>query len=34
MLAEIEPRVHLFNLETGYQFVETLQQPCERIKQR
>ena len=25
MLAEIEPRVHLFNLETGYQFAETLE---------
>lgn len=25
MLAEIEPRVHLFNLETGYQFSETLE---------
>src|SRR5690349_20750070 len=24
MLAEIEPRVHVFNLETGYQFAETL----------
>jgi len=24
MLAEIEPAVHLFNLETGYQFPETL----------
>lgn len=24
MLSEIEPRVHLFNLETGYQFQETL----------
>ncbi len=23
MLAEIEPRVHIFNLETGYQFSET-----------
>ena len=25
MLAEIEPRVRIFNLETGYQFPETLQ---------
>src|SRR5262245_7010699 len=25
MLAEIEPRVHIFNLETGYQFPETLE---------
>src|SRR5262245_19819010 len=25
MLAEIEPRVRIFNLETGYQFAETLQ---------
>ena len=25
MLAEIEPRVHVFNLETGYQFPETLE---------
>jgi phosphoadenosine phosphosulfate reductase len=25
MLAEIEPRVRVFNLETGYQFAETLQ---------
>lgn len=24
MLAEIEPKVHVFNLETGYQFPETL----------
>lgn len=24
MLAEIEPRMHIFNLETGYQFAETL----------
>ena len=24
MLAEIEPRVRVFNLETGYQFAETL----------
>src|SRR5437870_2673718 len=33
MLAEIEPRVHVFNLETGYQFQETLDLR-ERIKQR
>ena len=33
MLAEIEPRVHVFNLETGYQFPETLQLR-ERIKER
>ncbi len=33
MLAEIEPRVRLFNLDTGYQFAETLQLR-ERIKQR
>ena len=25
MLAEIEPAVHVFNLETGYQFPETLE---------
>lgn len=25
MLAEIDPRVHIFNLDTGYQFPETLQ---------
>lgn len=25
MLSEIEPRVHVFNLDTGYQFAETLQ---------
>ncbi len=25
MLAEIEPRVHVFNLDTGYQFKETLE---------
>ena len=25
MLAEIEPRVRIFNLETGYQFAETLE---------
>src|ERR1700677_1861512 len=33
MLAEIEPHVHLFNLETGYQFAETLKMR-ERIKER
>src|SRR5688572_29790309 len=33
MLAEIEPRVRIFNLETGYQFKETLQ-TRERIKER
>jgi phosphoadenosine phosphosulfate reductase len=33
MLAEIEPRVHIFNLETGYQFEETLELR-ERIKER
>jgi phosphoadenosine phosphosulfate reductase len=33
MLAEIEPRVRIFNLETGYQFKETLELR-ERIKQR
>src|ERR1700757_4903156 len=33
MLAEIEPGVRLFNLETGYQFPETLELR-ERIKQR
>jgi phosphoadenosine phosphosulfate reductase len=33
MLAEIEPRTHLFNLETGYQFPETLDLR-ERIKKR
>ncbi len=31
MLAEIEPSVHIFNLETGYQFPETLELR-ERIK--
>src|SRR5688572_24649207 len=25
MLASIEPRVHIFNLDTGYQFKETLE---------
>jgi phosphoadenosine phosphosulfate reductase len=33
MLAEIEPGVHVFNLETGYQFSETLELR-ERIKDR
>ncbi len=33
MLAEIEPRVRIFNLDTGYQFPETLQLR-ERIKDR
>lgn len=33
MLAEIEPRVRIFNLETGYQFKETLELR-ERIKER
>src|SRR6201987_4629497 len=33
MLAEIEPGVRIFNLETGYQFPETLQLR-ERIKER
>src|SRR5258708_18245353 len=33
MLAEIEPRVRVFNLDTGYQFPETLELR-ERIKQR
>ena len=33
MLAEIEPSVHVFNLDTGYQFAETLELR-ERIKQR
>jgi phosphoadenosine phosphosulfate reductase len=33
MLAEIEPTVRLFNLDTGYQFEETLQLR-ERIKER
>jgi phosphoadenosine phosphosulfate reductase len=32
MLAEIEPDVHIFNLDTGYQFPETLQLR-ERIKE-
>jgi phosphoadenosine phosphosulfate reductase len=33
MLAEIEPRVRIFNLETGYQFSETLELR-ERLKER
>jgi phosphoadenosine phosphosulfate reductase len=33
MLAEIEPNVHIFNLDTGYQFAETLELR-ERIKAR
>jgi phosphoadenosine phosphosulfate reductase len=33
MLAEIEPDVRIFNLDTGYQFAETLQLR-ERIKER
>src|SRR4051794_21864882 len=33
MLADIEPRVRIFNLDTGYQFPETLELR-ERIKQR
>src|SRR3954452_23166853 len=33
MIAEIEPRVRIFNLETGYQFQETLALR-ERIKER
>src|SRR5260370_3184846 len=33
MLAEIQPAVHIFNLETGYQFPETLELR-ERIKAR
>ena len=33
MLAEIEPRVRVFNLDTGYQFVQTLELR-DRIKQR
>jgi len=33
MLAEIEPRVRIFNLETGYQFPETLE-VRERIKRK
>jgi phosphoadenosine phosphosulfate reductase len=33
MLAEIEPRVRVFNLETGYQFKQTLELR-ERIKER
>src|SRR5271168_3708721 len=33
MLADIEPRVRIFNLETGYQFAQTLELR-ERIKAR
>jgi phosphoadenosine phosphosulfate reductase len=33
MLAEIEPGVHIFNLETGYQFDETLELR-ERLRER
>jgi phosphoadenosine phosphosulfate reductase len=33
MIAQIEPRVHVFNLDTGYQFKETLELR-EKIKQR
>src|SRR5207302_10820741 len=33
MLAEIEPSVHVFNLDTGYQFPETLE-VRDRIQQR
>src|SRR5438128_8426037 len=33
MLAEIEPAVRIFNLETGYQFAETLELR-ERLKRR
>ena len=33
MLAEIAPRTPIFNLDTGYQFAETLEL-CERVKQR
>jgi phosphoadenosine phosphosulfate reductase len=33
MLAEIEPNVHVFNLDTGYQFQETLELR-ERIRRR
>jgi phosphoadenosine phosphosulfate reductase len=33
MLAEIEPRVRIFNLDTGYQFPETLELR-ERLKER
>src|SRR5579859_2558085 len=33
MLAEIEPAVHIFNLDTGYQFPETLALR-ERIRER
>jgi phosphoadenosine phosphosulfate reductase len=33
MLAQVEPRTHVFNLDTGYQFKETLELR-ERIRQR
>src|SRR3954447_4190424 len=33
MLAEIEPAVHVFNLDTGYQFPETLALR-DRVRQR
>jgi phosphoadenosine phosphosulfate reductase len=33
MLAEVAPRTPIFNLETGYQFAETLEL-CERVKRR
>src|SRR3989440_2786896 len=33
MLAEIEPAIRIFNLDTGYQFAETLELR-ERIKER
>jgi phosphoadenosine phosphosulfate reductase len=33
MIAEIEPAVRIFNLDTGYQFPETLEL-CQRIKER
>ena len=33
MLAEIEPNVRVFNLDTGYQFAETLE-PRDKIAQR
>src|SRR5438105_14923016 len=33
MLAEIEPKIHVFNLDTGYQFPETLALR-ERIRER
>jgi len=33
MLAEIAPRTPIFNLDTGYQFAETLEL-CERVRER